>query len=255
MNSPIKYVLSCVLDILLPRRCLVCDCRLLVNEKHLCLHCMADLPLTYFWTYRHNAMADRLNALIEQKHPDNPHERYLDAAALFFYSHETEYREILYSLKYHYNIPAGEFFGKILGKRLYQSETYRDVDIVIPVPLHWRRSWSRGYNQAEVIAKAVAKELKAELRTDILKRKRHTSTQTKLDIEGKAANVEGAFKVKSSTLPGSIHEGPGEVHHILLVDDVFTTGSTLMACLTALRSVFPPSVRISVATLGFVGGT
>ena len=242
------------MDILIPRRCLVCGCSLLVNEKHICLHCIADLPLTYFWTYRHNAMADRFNALIEQKHPDNSHERYVNAAALFFYSHENGYREILYSLKYHYNIPAGEFFGKMLGNKLSQSETYADVDIVIPVPLHWRRYWSRGYNQAEVIAKAVAKELKAELRTNILKRKRSTSTQTKLDIEGKAANVEGAFIVKTRTLPGPMQKMSGEVHHILLVDDMFTTGSTALACFTALRTVFPPSVRISIATLGVVGG-
>ena len=83
------------------------------------------------------------------------------------------------------------------------------------------------------------------MRTDLLKRLRHTTTQTRLDLAAKARNVDGAFTA-------SFSEG---VSHILLVDDVFTTGATLHSCFKALRSVFPPGVRISVATLGFVGGT
>ena len=86
------------------------------------------------------------------------------------------------------------------------------------------------------------------LRTDILIRSRRTRTQTKLDIKGKARNVSGAFKVSRRHI---LTEVPV---HILVIDDVFTTGSTLMACFTALRTVFPSSVRISVATLAFVGG-
>ena len=121
---------------------------------------------------------------------------------------------------------------------------FTDIDAVIPVPLHWTRKWSRGYNQAECIAKALAKELGAELGTDILFRHRRTTTQTKLAIDQKSRNVYGAFE--------AIPQVSTPVH-VLLVDDVFTTGSTLMACYVALRAVFPSSVRISVATLGVVG--
>ena len=113
---------------------------------------------------------------------------------------------------------------------------------------NWSRKWKRGYNQAEVLARAIAEELGVSVRTDLLKRTRRTATQTRLDIEAKATNVEGAFQVcikKPGTLNG--------IRHIILIDDVFTTGSTLHACFVALRSVFPPSVRISVATLAFVG--
>ena len=114
-----------------------------------------------------------------------------------------------------------------------------------PVPLHWTRRWSRGYNQAECIAKTLAEELGAEMRTDILFRRRRTATQTRLSVEQKGKNVHGAFK--------AIAQDPAPVH-VLLIDDVFTTGSTLMACFMALREAFPSSaVRISVATLGFVG--
>ena len=103
-----------------------------------------------------------------------------------------------------------------------------------------------GYNQAEAIASGLASAMGIPVRTDILIRKKRTRTQTKLDIEGKTRNVAGAFKAGNCS--------PEEYRHIIIVDDVFTTGSTLFACFTALRTVFPPGVRISVATLGFVGG-
>ena len=131
----------------------------------------------------------------------------------------------------------------MLGERLSLAPWFADVDVVIPVPLHPRRKWSRGYNQAAIIARAVAEALAVPVREDILSRTRHTATQTKLDIEEKASNVKGAFAASCSETFG----------HVLLVDDVFTTGSTLGECFQALRKVFPPEVRISVATLGFVG--
>ena len=132
------------------------------------------------------------------------------------------------------------------------GELWSDVDMIIPVPLHWSRQWKRGYNQAEVIARAAAEALGVHVRTDILMRKRRTKTQTKLDIEGKARNVSGAFTVRKDA--AVIFKDGGAVRHLVLMDDVFTTGSTLHACFRALRSVFPPGVRISVATLGVVGG-
>jgi ComF family protein len=245
-------------DIILPRVCVICGERLLRYERHICLHSLADLPLTHFWEMRSNQMADRFNALIQQRlektwnHIEHnslskPHERYTYAAALFFYKHEAPYRHILYNLKYEGRVDVGKFFGSMLGEKLAASTVFRDVDCVIPVPLHWLRRWRRGYNQAEIIAHEVATALGTRTECGILYRKRITKTQTKLDIKEKATNVEGAFKVcHSSSLPNNIK-------HILLVDDTFTTGSTLMACFTALREVFPPSVRISIATLAFVG--
>ena len=95
------------------------------------------------------------------------------------------------------------------------------------------------------------------MRNDILERVRNTKTQTKLDVEGKAANVKEAFAIRDKqilldAIASSCKDG-GRPGHILLVDDVFTTGSTVLACFTALRAAFPSSVRISIATLGFVG--
>ena len=267
MKGILMRGLRATADLLMPRLCVVCERRLLLDEKIICLHCMADMPMTHFWKQKNNPMADRFNAVIQHGlekawemmdsgHgagrlagiPRNPRERYAYAAALFFYSHEADYRQILYNLKYKGRTEVGRYFGRMLGSKLSESSAFKDVDCVMPVPLHWARRWKRGYNQAEVIAKEVADVLKVPLTCDVLKRCRKTRTQTKLDVKGKAENVAGAFAVRNlNTLAQK------KTKHILLIDDVFTTGATLHACFVALREVFPPSVRISVAALGFVG--
>lgn len=235
----------------------------MVDEEHMCLRCRLNLPFTYFWNRTHNPMADKFNAVIqtglEQAWADEDgsllpfrdHERYAYACALFFYSSDAKFRHITQEIKYHGNLSIGRQFGMMLGRRMAGSSHFGDVSMVIPVPLHWRRRWKRGYNQAEIIAEAVAAGLGVPMRTDILARTRNTKTQTKLDIKGKAANVDGAFRVRDTDAAHGWAES--SAGHIILVDDVFTTGATLHACHTALREVFPPSVRISVATLGFVG--
>lgn len=267
LKDIVQYGLKAVLDLLVPRRCIVCESALASSEKHLCRECLDDIPHTYYWLRKFNPMADKFNALIQEElermslDGTQPyHEEYAYATALFFYRADSDYSHISRQLKYHSNIPAGKFFGQQLGARLARAEHLADVDAVIPIPLHWTRKWSRGYNQAEVIAREVATVLGVNLRTDILKRCRRTRTQTKLSIEGKAANVKGAFRVRPDIVQSS---GSGtkkadasaisDLKHLLIIDDIFTTGSTALACYSALRDTFPPSVRISIATLGFVG--
>ena len=270
---------SLVMDFFLPRRCVVCDCVLDSTEKHLCEHCWSDIPHTYHWTMRNNPMADRFNEMIQETLESTwsqgsisnaGHERYAYACALFFYRAKSDYRNITRCIKYQGRQDIGRAFGRILGDRLKTSPLFSDVDAVLPVPLHWTRKWERGYNQAEVIASGVAESLGVPLRCDILKRHRRTKTQTRLEIEEKSANVKDAFVVAerflceyqkhwdNSRKSSDASQKPGDTFpaftHLLLIDDVFTTGSTLFSCFTALRTVFPPSVRISVATLGFVGG-
>lgn len=249
------------MDFFLPRRCVVCDRVLDSTEKHLCEHCWSDIPHTYHWTMRNNPMADRFNEMIQEMLESTwsqgdisnaGHERYAYAAALFFYRADSEYRKITQAIKYHGRSDIGQAFGRMLGERLRSSSLFADVDVVIPIPLHWTRQWQRGYNQAEVIASGVADAMGIPLRCDILRRHKRTKTQTRLGIAEKARNVKGAFTTTDHCQP-SDKAGP-EFRHLLLIDDVFTTGSTMMACFTALRTVFPPEVRISVATLAFVGG-
>ena len=290
----VRRGLKAALDFLLPRKCVVCENILGPAETHICSDCLEDLPRTYYWLRKFNPMADKFNALIQKWVVDGltarengclaasedcipTREHYAYSAALFFYRTDSGYSNISRQLKYHGDIPTGRCFGRMLGEKIAGAEHFKDVDAVIPIPLHWTRKWSRGYNQAEILASEVAAAIGAPLRTDILERRRRTRTQTKLTIEGKAANVQGAFSVR----PGIINSvrttdsnnalrpitncpprpcrnkayayGTAGPKHLLLIDDVFTTGSTLHACYAALREVFPPSVRISVATLAFVG--
>lgn len=258
-------------DLLVPRKCIVCGEKLTLEEEHLCRWCREDMPLTRFWQVRHNRMSDKFNERIQegletrwaQSEEDrtmsegsrcnalegfvSPQlERYAYATALFFFNDDGDYKKIPYRIKYEGDIRAGRYFGMLLGEHMLSAEWFRDIDAIIPVPLHWKRRWKRGYNQAEIIAEGISEALSVPVRTDILKRRRNTRTQIHLDIEGKAANVAGAFMATRT-----IDDNP--TRHILLVDDVFTTGNTLMACFTALRTVFTPSVRISIATLAFVG--
>lgn len=243
----LRTALCAVADIALPRRCIVCSTLLSVQEKHLCVHCLADLPRTHFSSQPRNQMADRFNALVSRDLAGaGEYVAYSYASALFFYRSSTGYSLITQRLKYHSDISAGEYFSRMLGRDLAEAPHFADVDAIIPVPLHWTRRWSRGYNQAEVIAGSLAEILGAVLRTDILERRRRTRTQTKVSVELKAANVAGAFKVRKAA-------GPLASKHVLLVDDVFTTGATLYSCYLALRRHYGNNLRISVVTLACVG--
>ena len=267
-------------DLFMPRPCLVCGRTLGLRERHLCLSCAADIPYTRHWLQVHNPLADRFNAVLERHRGTEPMD-YAYAAALLYY--KGAYREIPRALKYHADLAAGRHFGTLLGRRLASVPHFQNIDLIIPVPLHWTRRWARGYNQAEILAQAVADAFssastsapilgsrenpvgqdpivpqslsKPTCRPDLLIRTRRTRTQTRLTVEQKARNVASAFQVPERFLHS--RESPRSVlasaRHILLIDDTFTTGATLYACYAALRPY--TSARISIATLAAVEGT
>ena len=158
LSDRLAYAASALLDLLLPRRCVVCGRILSAQEKHICLYCSASLPETYFWLRESNPMADRLNGRIqlrlEQRLSGSAescggaepgmHEPYAYAAALFFYRPESPYNNITKSLKYRADLSEGRHFSEMLGRRLASSPLYADVDLVVPVPLHRSRRLSRG---------------------------------------------------------------------------------------------------------------
>ncbi|MBP5566348.1 MAG: ComF family protein [Bacteroidales bacterium] len=251
-----------IADLIMPRVCLVCGKVLEAEEEHLCAACWKDLPRTRYWKLRENPMAEGFNALIQRNMGENvQYQPYGYAAALYFY--KGGYREISKALKYKRNFAVGRCFGKLLGQTLKESDLFRDVDLVVPIPLHWTRRWRRGYNQAEVIAWEVARELGARCEPRLLQRARHTRTQTHLNAEGRAQNVAGAFRVNARDWRRLIKQKPASPRHYLLIDDVFTTGATAAACERAIRealrtaisarnSINASRIRISVATLACV---
>ena len=241
-----------IADLLMPRACLCCGSKLGSEEEHICGACMKDLPQTRYWKLRENPMAESFNALIQRNMGDDASYRpYGHAAALYFY--KGGYKEISKSLKYRRNFAAGRHFAQMLGTTLSGSQFFRDVDLVVPIPLHWTRRWRRGYNQAEVIAREVATCLGCPCDARMLKRARHTRTQTHLNLEGRAQNVAGAFCVRRSTSrSGLLVDTDGSPRHILLIDDVFTTGATAAACEAAIHQALPAKTRVSIATLACV---
>lgn len=271
-----RITVGALADLFLPRLCCVCGEELGRNEKFICLGCLSELPLTYSWSSRRNPMAERFNALVERNgyplqitdskdvepssdEDRDEYERYVYAVSLFRFVKDGGYRNITYRLKYGSDLAEGRFFGAMLGERVAEAPWLRDVDAVVPVPLHWSRRLNRGYNQAEIIAGELAEALGARLRTDLLVRSHRTKTQTRLSLEEKARNVAGAFAVKGKLQRSAQKAGssgtPAEIlniRHILLVDDVFTTGSTLYNCYLPLKRFFGEGVRISIATLGLV---
>ena len=213
-------------DLFMPRACLVCGRTLGMRERHLCLSCAADVPYTRFWLQEHNPLADRFNAVLERHRGTEPMD-YAYAIALIYY--KGDYRSIPRALKYDGDLAAGRHFGALLGRRLAAAPHFGDIDLVIPVPLHWTRRFTRGYNQAEVLARALVDGFRAArcpiaaghdehpaarydvstsipvtpgftgsfpvCRADLLVRARRTRTQTRLSVEQKARNVASAFQV------------------------------------------------------------
>lgn len=254
---------------MIPRRCVVCGQRLLQNERHICLNCLADMPFTPFVPGRRNPMADSFNEWIQKSLDDDaPYEPYSTAVALFYY--QGNYKSLTPALKYGGNIPLGRQLGRMLGEKLLAGGL-PPVDAVIPVPLHRKRRRHRGFNQAEVIAAEVARCLGAPLRTDILRRAGGSGSQTKLGKQQRSTNVAHAFVasiptlcaptlegnvVGKLTLPTTLPSSYAKPTHLLIIDDVFTTGATLFACREAIVRAYRKAgdrkvPRISVATLAY----
>lgn len=220
------------LDLLFPRVCPVCGRLLLRREKYLCLSCLCDLPYSFFWSWPNNPAEvcfwGRLNIV--------------RASSLLIYREESPYRKIIHSFKYKSNRGLGRLMGEMLAKRLLESGLYSDVDLIVPVPLHLLKVWKRGYNQASIIAEALGKAMGKPVVEGVLVRRKFTSTQTKKDAINRWENVAEAFSIKnSSKICGK---------HVLLVDDVLTTGATLEAC--GQHILKQEGCRLSIVTLAYV---
>lgn len=219
-----------VLSLVIPASCPVCGKRLGRGEAVVCASCEVTAPLTNLWREPHNPMNERFWGLM-------PVER---ASAFLWYVEGSAWRDVVHNFKYGGQWRVAYNMGRWFGAELRESGLYADVDVVVPVPLHLARRMWRGYNQSEYIARGIARELGVKVDTRSVGRHRYNSSQTHHRKVERWDNVEGIFRVRrADALRGK---------HILLVDDVFTTGATIMSLgETILRST--EDVRLSVATL------
>lgn len=220
-------------ELFFPRYCVVCGHRLLRAEEHLCLHCLSTLPRT--------AM---------HRCPDNPMEKNLwgklplcRATAYFHYAKGGDTQKVLFALKYKGHSQLGVFLGRCMASELQSSGFFRDIDFIVPVPLHPKKERERGYNQSRMLAEGLSAVTGIPLSDKLIARTRYTGTQTQKGSYERWMNVTNVFQCIS---PDEFRD-----KHILLVDDVMTTGATLVSCADALSGV--SRLRISVLVLALAG--
>ena len=221
-------------ELLFPRKCCVCGQELEMDEQHICRNCLSDIPYTYFWKWR-----------------ENPAEQILwgrtyfqNVVSLFYYSRDNDYSHLVRKVKYENGIPLGQYLGRLLGE--FSREVFSDVDCIVPVPVHFFRLFGRGYNQAEVISRGISDGLGGvPVESSLLRRIRYSFSQTKMSMETKWENVAGAFSLGRESVVERV-----QGKHILLVDDVLTSGAPAQVCSELLQNIY--GVRVSFATLAFV---
>jgi len=218
-----------ILNLFFPLTCEACGNYLYRNEKVICTSCLFQLPKTNFHLQKENPISDIFTGRVKIEY----------ATAYFTFNKGSQFQKLIHKLKYNKQPEIGIELGKHFGNVLMHSDYYRHIDAIIPVPIHPKKKKIRGYNQSEMIAKGLSETMEAELLTDVLIRKVHSESQTKKDKIERWLNVENVFELKSTENL--------ENKHILLVDDVVTTGATLESCTQCLLK--NEGIRISIACL------
>ncbi len=221
--------------LLFPPRCRVCHEKLPVGARMVCTRCRMEAPLTRFWKSYDNPLSRSFGGLL-------PIEQ---ASAFIFYTPQSRWRELIHDFKYRGSWRAALEMGRWYGAELAQSEHYRAVDVVIPIPLHWRKRMRRGYNQSEYIAAGIAEAMGLETDFRSVVRHRNNPSQALRSREERWENVRDIFSVRN---PEQLRR-----KHILLVDDVLTTRATMISCGEAILKAVP-ECRISVAVLALSKG-
>jgi competence protein ComFC len=214
--------------LLFPVTCAVCGDILLNREYSVCTRCLYHLPKSYYSQDGDNPVARLFWGREYGEH----------ATAFLLFNKGSKTQKLVHALKYKDNRQVGYDLGVFFG-RDRKSGPFSAVDMIMPVPLHRRKAAKRGFNQSEQIARGIADALEKPCATDILIKHTHTATQTRKSRYARWLNVETVFAVKNADV---LHN-----KHILLVDDVITTGATCEACCAILRQ--DPTVKVSIAAL------
>ena len=227
----ISGVVGDVASLILPRTCLACGRVLLENESCICLACRYNMPLTNF-----------------SKHKDNPVKLLFEnvlpvesATAMFWFVGGTEWQRIIHNFKYYGRWFFAQKMGEMFGEELLDSGEFEGVDLIIPIPLHYRRRLRRGYNQSEQLAIGIGRKMGIKCDFRSVCRRRFNDSQTSKSRGERWENVEEIFEVRRvDKLRGK---------HILLIDDVLTTGATMASCASTIVKACDGDVRISIASL------
>jgi ComF family protein len=213
-----------------PRLCVACGSALRGSERILCLDCVLQLPETGYHDQPDNETVMRLAGRFPFQH----------ATSYGFFTNDSLLQHVVHQLKYANNREAGIYLGERFGIALRQASWIGEIDLIVPVPLHKRRLQERGYNQSVLLAEGLSRKLNIPCAPNALVRNRQTESQTKKSREERLKNMAAAFSVTDpEKLKGK---------HILLIDDVLTTGATIESCALALLAI--EGVRVSVATIG-----
>lgn len=221
-------IINDVLSVLFPRRCHVCGSHLYGHEKYVCGNCLINLPRTMYHRLQFNAVEQRFAGKV----------KFERATSLFFYDKNSRYANIIHDFKYRGYSKLAEYMGRLMARELLTTGFFGDVDCVVPVPLHFFKQARRGYNQSEKIAKGVGEILQVPI-IDGLKITRWRQTQTMKSLYERWLNAKDGFCLKKNV------DFSGR--HVLIVDDVCTTGSTLEAAVHAFDNV--QNVKITIISL------
>ena len=220
-----------LLDVISPRPCAICGERLSANERVLCGVCHMHLPLTRY----------------EQQPLDNPMARLFwgqfpveRAAALFFYEPQAPVSRLIYDMKYHNMPEVAENMGVLTAQQFVEAGFFDGIDALVPMPITWRRKWKRGYNQSCEMARGISQVTSLPIYNNVVKRVHFKQSQTKQHAWERLHNVDDAFRL---IRPEAIAN-----KHLLLIDDIITTGATVTSCARELTKA--QGVRISVLSLG-----
>lgn len=218
-----------MIDFIFPRTCHICGNRLGDGIRYVCPSCRGQLPRSLYHLMPVNPMEQRFIGRL----------KFERASAHFLYSSGTPLSRLIHDMKYRHFKGIGKELGEIVGRELFTTQIFNDVDMIVPIPMHLWKKAVRGYNQAEEIAKGISMATGIEVKT-VLKASRPHKTQTSMTHDRRLNNLKGVFK----TDPGyDISD-----KHILLIDDVCTTGATLTEAARTITEA-SPSTRISFLAL------
>ncbi len=220
-----------VVGLLFPNLCNGCGLSLYGGEKAICNHCLYDLHHTDFHLHKENRVAKQLWSRL-------PFEA---AMAMLYFKKGTRIQNLIHNLKYNGRPEVGHILGNLVGEKLKASEFYKSIDYIVPVPLHPKKERIRGYNQSLCIAEGISETLGVPIFQNQLIRKKITETQTRKSRFIRYENMLSVFDVFE---PEQLQH-----KHVLLVDDVITTGATLEACGNAL--IKSGVEKLSIACVAF----